>query len=259
MTLPIGRAGMPIVGNLLNAHASQFGYTESSARSQIFDFTYDELVAWLASGKTVYGDCSSTYEACRKMCGCVNLPPLGWTGTELETMPHITLAEADVGDAIVFGYPPGKHVVWVTSPHPTNPSVNSGHLDPKIDSHGMPGFQETDFESMWNAAFAGQPYTVLSLAPFLPKPTPSYHYERFTAGLERNAVMEYDRLTHSADRQKLMWSINMQRAILRARRLTIVAAAHSPNPKKPNWTFRDRGWRNQQILLRVNGDTVGPS
>lgn len=167
------RSETVMIGNVLAAHASQFAYSEDPvARAEIWNLTFAELLARLAAGETITGDCSSTYETVRRDAGCINLPPLGFTGTELDTMPHITLAEALPGDAIVFGAYPGKHVVWITSSHPTNPTINSGHLDPKIDSHGMPGFQQTDLNTMWNAAFAGQPITVLSLAPFLPKPPP---------------------------------------------------------------------------------------
>jgi hypothetical protein len=163
------RTAMVTIGNVYAKHASQFNYSETSTRAEIWDLTHEQMLARLNAGESITGDCSSTYEATRKFAGCIKLPPLGYTGSELETMPHITLAEAEQGDAIVFGPGTGLHVVWITSPHPTNPKINGGHLDPKIDSHGMPGFQETDLTSMWGSVFSGQPITVLSLAPFLPE------------------------------------------------------------------------------------------
>jgi hypothetical protein len=160
------------IGNVLAAHASQFGYSEAADRAEIWDLTYPELLARLAAGETITGDCSSTWEAVCKDAGAPQ-GPLGYTGSELDDMPHIALADALQGDGIVFGEWPGLHVVWITSPHPTNPPINAGHIDPKIDSHGMPGFTQTDLNTMWNTVFPGQPITVLSLAPFLPKPPPT--------------------------------------------------------------------------------------
>lgn len=150
------------IGNVLAAHASQFAYSEAADRAEIWDLTYPELLARLAAGESITGDCSSTYEAVCKWAGAP-LGPLGYTGTELDDMPHIELADALDGDAIVFGAFPGLHVVWKTGGSAPNPT---------IDSHGQPGFQQTTLQTMWDSVFPGQPITVLSLKPFLP-PTPS--------------------------------------------------------------------------------------
>jgi hypothetical protein len=155
------RQEMVTIGNVYAAHAPQFNYSEAADRVEIWDLTYPELLARLAAGESITGDCSSTYEATRKFAGCINLPPLGYTGSELDTMPHIAIEATLDGDAFVFGAYPGLHVVWKTGGSPTNPT---------IDSHGQPGFQQTTLQAMWDSVFPGQPVTALSLAPFLPKP-----------------------------------------------------------------------------------------
>lgn len=172
------RFQMVTIGNVLAAHASQFAYSEAADRAEIWDLTYPELLARLAAGETIIGDCSSTYEAIRKWAGCINLPPLGFTGTELDTMPHIEIPAALDGDAFVFGAYPGLHVVWKTGGSPTNPT---------IDSHGQPGFQQTTLQAMWDTVFPGQPVTALSLAPFLPKPpSPPLEDDMIVAVADKN-------------------------------------------------------------------------
>jgi hypothetical protein len=246
---------MVTIGNLLAAHATQFAYSEEADRAEIFDLTYPELVGRLKAGETITGDCSSTYEATRKDAACIHLPPLGYTGSELETMPHITLAEADIGDAIVFGAYPGRHVVWITSPHPTNPSVNSGHLDPKIDSHGMPGFQETDLTSMWNSVFAGDPITVLSLAPFLPKPPPAdpNHYAWYATS-ERPVVERYDKLRlDQATNQAELFKLEEQLITLVDRLHSVIQADGLGS------ATLHRKWRLEEMTARKDGGQVTPS
>jgi hypothetical protein len=245
LNLDYPRTNMVTIGNLYDAHANQFIYSEEADRAEIFDLTLAELEERLEADEDIVGDCASTAEATAKDAGCP-LGPLGYTGTELERMPHITLAEALIGDFIVFGAPPGLHVVWISQLNGDNP---------KVYGHGRPGFDEQWLQDLWSTTFPGKPITVLSLAPFLPA---SYHYDTFTAGLERNAVMKYDALMRDPKANRA--AILAVRAVLRARRLTIVAAARGKNPLHPNWAFRDRWWRNQQLLLRgVQGKTVAPS
>lgn len=49
----------------------------------------------------------------------------GYTGTLREHLPKITLADAGVGDLIIYGRGSGVHVVVIDVPHPTNPVVFS--------------------------------------------------------------------------------------------------------------------------------------
>jgi hypothetical protein len=158
------RTNTVIIGNVFEAYAAQFLYSEAADRAEIWDLTWPELCARLMQGETITGDCSSTYESTRKDAGCINLPPLGFTGTELDTMSHIEIPATLDGDAFVFGAYPGLHIVWKTGGSATNPT---------IDSHGQPGFQQTTLQAMWDSVFPGQPVTALSLAPFLPKPPPT--------------------------------------------------------------------------------------
>lgn len=262
MAMPTGRQGMVAIGNVLAAHASLMNYSEAADRSEMWNLTWAQAQARLAAGEPLTADCSGCAEAVAKWSGAP-IGPLGYTSTELQVMPHITVAEALPGDFIVFGAAPGLHVVWVTEAHPTNP---------KIDSHGRPGFDQGTLQQMWQGGFPGQPITVLSLAPFLPKPPapkPSMHYDRYDAikvrlpanlaqtafvqESEEQIVRNYDQSRQHPKANAKTLEIQELKLAQLVTNLENVMAAHDPKGLK-----FDRAWRLPRLVARANGQIVKP-
>jgi hypothetical protein len=268
LTTATGRAGMVSIGNTLAAHASLLDYTEGADRMMGEKLTWSEVLAMLAKGERLTGDCASFYTEACMWAGCsdpnrLNFDGYGYTGTLLNSMPHITLAEAQNGDAIVFGAWPGLHVVWVTEPSATNP---------KIDSHGRPGFDQTTFLAMRDSEFSTVPYTVLSLAPFLPKvpppPADPHGYLRLDTtplkgmphpnvgktngtNTEQKVVQTYDkaRLNPKANAKEL--------ALLKVDLQWVVKRIENNEKNDPKHTIsEDRPFRLAQAKLREAGNQV---
>lgn len=254
---------MVSIGNTLAAHASLLDYTEGADRMMGEKLTWPEVLALLAKGGRLTGDCASFYTEVCEWAGCsdpnrLNFDGYGYTGTLLNSMPHITLAEALNGDAIVFGAWPGLHVVWKTGGTATNPT---------IDGHGEPGFTQDTLQELWDSVFPGQPITVLSLAPFLPKvppPPPDPHgYLRFDPTVLKNmphpqvgksevlVVKAYDkaRLHPKDNAAELAWlELDLQFLVKRVENNEHNDPKHSIS--------EDRPWRLTQLKEREAGTQV---
>jgi hypothetical protein len=93
-------------------------------------------------------DCSGSFTAMCKLAGLKNDPNgshwngLGYTGTLMQHLRQITRAELQIGDAVIFGNFPGRHVVM----------VRELGRDPKIFSHGQeagPWFSPLSYEAKY--------------------------------------------------------------------------------------------------------------
>lgn len=259
---------MVSIGNTLAAHASLLDYTEGGARMMGEKLTWTQVQAMLAKGERLTGDCASFYTEVCKWAGCsdpnrLNYDGYGYTGTLLNSMPHITLAEAQNGDAIVFGAWPGLHVVWVTEPSATNP---------KVDSHGRPGFDQTTFLAMRDSEFSTVPYTVLSLAPFLPKvpppPADPHGYLRFdTTVLKSMPHPNVEGTGNTNTEQKVIKAYDKARlhpkdnaaelVLLKADLQFLVKRIQNNEKSDPKHTIsEDRPFRLAQLKSRAAGNEV---
>lgn len=87
--------------------------------------------------------------------------------------------------------------------------------------------------------------------PVVP-PKPSYHYDWFSVGRERNAVERYDKITTVARRRAA-------RPYMGVLKTAVWVAAHAGHPLHPAWSVKHRGWRYQQLSARAQGKVVKPS
>ena len=93
--------------------------------------TESQLRCRFAAGSTITCDCSESITMMFRMAGLSDPNGLhydgeGYTGTMLEHLPHFTnWEEVHAGTLIVFGDPPGHHVVMVVEPNGVNPTVYS--------------------------------------------------------------------------------------------------------------------------------------
>jgi hypothetical protein len=81
----------------------------------------------------------------------------GFTGTLLDALPHIELAHSRRADLVVFGPPPGRHVICLLE-------GGSVDADPMCASHGEQGDPRSYKLSDLRAYFADE-ITVLELIP----------------------------------------------------------------------------------------------
>jgi len=251
------------IGNVYEKHQSQFIYSEGSDRAELFELkTWEAAQVRLDAGEDIIGDCASTWEATREFAGCEGLPPLGWTGTELQDpkMPHIALADALEGDGIVFGEYPGKHVVWVTQSHPTNPKV-ALHWDPETDGHGEPGFTQNTLTNIWDSVFPGLPITVLSIEKYLP--ADPYHYDWYDTAKMRlpHGTNSEVNVARNYDEQRKNQAVN-HASLLEIQENCDEFVTRLENVMKddndPKGLKYHRKFRLDNFRIRANGGVVTP-
>lgn len=105
-------------------HESQIHYTMSTGR--------DDWLSLPVGVLPLNTDCSGFATYCYKWAGASDpngqkYKVLGYTGTLLSHMRHITAAAADVGDLIVYGSGTGHHVVIIISVLGNNDFLTVSH------------------------------------------------------------------------------------------------------------------------------------
>lgn len=141
------------------SHAAQIHYAETRPIP---------LAAWRAGRLPLTTDCSGFVTCCYYAAGAPDpngqgYDGQGYTGTLLSHLPAIPEAEAEPGDLVVFGTPPGHHVVVL---------VDAGGL---CASHGTEADPSLQTLAGLRAYFAGQQVTFLRGAPPSPPPQPAGH------------------------------------------------------------------------------------
>jgi hypothetical protein len=256
--------GMRTKGYYLCARQRLVNYTQGPDRMMGERLTWDQVVARLAADEEITGDCSALFTDECDWNGMddpngLGFDGYGYTGTELNTLPHIALSQCHTGDGIVWGAWPGAHIAYFLE----EPSAYPDPLDCPIFSHGGPYQCGPTTIRRESPNHPGAPITYVSVQHLLrpvpaPPPAPkSFHYEKFAPGRERKAVERYDALTHAKPRNAK--AIKAQIAWLKVLKTAVWAAAHAKRPGKPDWATRHRGWRYQQLALRVQGRTMQPT
>ncbi len=118
------------------------------------------LAAYKAHTLPLTTDCSGFATCCYYAAGApdpngLNYSGQGYTGTLLDHLPQVSLAQAEPADLVVFGAPPGLHVVVLLE----SGTANSG--DPNVASHGTEAGPRVERLSAERAYFHGHPMTVL--------------------------------------------------------------------------------------------------
>lgn len=109
-------------------------------------------------------DCSGWVTCCYYAAGLPDPNGLGYTGqgytgTLIDHLNHVSLADAHAGDLVVFGARPGVHVVILLE----DGTANGG--DPEVGSHGTEAGPVQTRLAAESAGFAGMPRTVLRGVP----------------------------------------------------------------------------------------------
>lgn len=105
-------------------------------------------------------DCSGWVTCCYYAAGAPDPNGLGYTGqgytgTLIDHLPHVSLADAHAGDLVVFGARPGLHVVILLE----SGTANGGN--PAVGSHGTEAGPDRTTLGAERSYFTGQPMTVL--------------------------------------------------------------------------------------------------
>jgi len=153
-------------------------------------------------------DCSGWVTCCYYAAGAPDPNGLGYTGqgytgTLLDHLPVIGLADAQAGDLVVFGARPGLHVVMLLEAGKANGA------NPAVGSHGTEAGPDRTSLAAERSYFTGHPMTVLRGVPAnLPAPAPSTWEVRDHAG-------ELLALTHHPVR----WAIRHPRSFRRHKQI----------------------------------------
>lgn len=126
------------------------------------------LAAWRAGRLPLTTDCSGFVTCCYYAAGAADPNGLsysgqGYTGSMLDHLPHIGATQAEPGDLLVFGAPPGLHVVILAE----QPGM--------AYSHGTEAGPQLETLAGLRSYFAGKPETYLRGLPVSPPPPPPPH------------------------------------------------------------------------------------
>jgi hypothetical protein len=264
-TSPARQAFIPN-GQTLKDNASLFDYTEQSPyRAMGEKLTWAQVLAYFKAKRHITGDCSMAYtDQCEwnphgvSDPNRLNFDGYGFTGTLLESMPILPLAELEIADAIVMGPGTGDHVVYVFD--------KKGSADPMdwiVWSHGRPGVDLNPLRD--SLIYAGVELRGCSLAPFLPAtpaPVPTMHYERYEDKIKR-------KMKYGPDRTEKEWAENYDKfrahPVLYAVQWTrskangkifVTALANVEEAQDPQGKHYWRHWRRARAQARVDGKQI---
>jgi hypothetical protein len=112
-------------------HKKRCLYTEGPERM--------EAIGKPAGSLPFEGDCSSTFTVCYDWAGAhdpngLNFDGYGDTDTLLEHAKRITIEEVQVGDGVIFGLSPTRHIAMIVKLNGGNPLCmsNGGSSDPSL-------------------------------------------------------------------------------------------------------------------------------
>lgn len=141
------------------AHAAQLDYPPHDHRNErdsyFWKLTEQGIDHVLGSGGRLMFDCSELFAKVLQLVGAWPLSYPGYTGTDLDLLPHYTNPKAArTGAGVVFGPGTGDHIVMVHTPDAKG--------NPLVAGHGRAGFDVLRLKT--EASFHRAPVTLLSVA-----------------------------------------------------------------------------------------------